>query len=53
MFSTCMCCFSLQYMESVSSAYLENKERALETEQLVTMTCKKRLNDTTKTNFFI
>lgn len=33
-----------QYMESVSSAYLEDKERALETEQLVTMTCKKRTN---------
>ncbi|XP_053083780.1 serine/threonine-protein kinase Nek10 isoform X2 [Pangasianodon hypophthalmus] len=33
----------IKYMESVSSAYLENKERALETEQLVTMTyvCQK------------
>ncbi|XP_053343859.1 serine/threonine-protein kinase Nek10 [Clarias gariepinus] len=33
----------IKYMDSVSSAYLENKERALETEQLVTMTyvCQK------------
>ncbi|MCJ8745494.1 hypothetical protein PDJAM_G00130730 [Pangasius djambal] len=33
----------IKYMESVSSAYLENKERALESEQLVTMTyvCQK------------
>ncbi|KAK3541197.1 hypothetical protein QTP86_016213 [Hemibagrus guttatus] len=32
-----------KHMESVSTAYLENKERALETEQLVTMTyvCQK------------
>lgn len=29
-----------QYMESVCIAYLENKECALENEQLVTMTCK-------------
>ncbi|KAF5909879.1 serine/threonine-protein kinase Nek10, partial [Clarias magur] len=33
----------VKYMDSVSSTYLENKERALETEQLITMTyvCQK------------
>lgn len=51
MFSACICC-CFQYMESVSSAYLENKEHALETEQLVTMTCKKHLNRWMKTESF-